>query len=60
MEAASNDVIRVWLASGEQLAAIPVGEFPNVRSLKQHLQKLGSAISTVIGLTFWSCIPHGL
>ncbi|CAE7473789.1 ANK1 [Symbiodinium natans] len=31
-------MLRVWLASGQQLAAVPVEKVQNVLSLKQHLQ----------------------
>ena len=31
------NMLRIWLSSGEQLAAVPVGEVRDVRSLKQHL-----------------------
>ena len=32
-------MLRVWTVSGEELAALPVEEQSDVRSLKQHLQR---------------------
>ena len=34
------NMLRIWLSSGEQLAAVPVGEVRDVRSLKQHLHSI--------------------
>ena len=39
-DAASSQVLRVWTASGKELAALPVEEFGTVKALKRHLQSL--------------------